>query len=394
MGRLHNLYIPNSKKKTLERFTMVNGESECGSFKERLKEEEDQLVKSTKKVKTAKEGEENISDNVEMEENVTLDISSMEEEEVPPSSETQPKTYKDMVVAHDIVDNLKPEEIARAVIDEYIIEEEGVEFGPYESIPFNPKPEVPVSLDEFNEWCKPWKLTLIVKLLGKSLGLRVMDRWVQRYLARKGVVRVLDMNEDFFIVRFADEGDYTHALYEGPWLVAFHYLLVQRWRPLFQPEWKAVQRMAVWVCIPDLSMELYNPKFLWGVGEKIGTMLKVDELTSIHSRGKFARICVEVDLRKKSIPSFTALGRDFRVEYEGLHLICFGCGRYGHRMENCMEKVSSEANNDAEAKWSTTDSGLGNSSVTEGVINAQNLGQVIIANISLKLLLLIRTLQV
>ncbi|RYR37171.1 hypothetical protein Ahy_A09g042101 [Arachis hypogaea] len=32
-----------------------------------------------------------------------------------------------------------------------------------------------------------------------------------------------------------DEGDYRHALFEGHWLVADHYLLVQRWRPLFQP---------------------------------------------------------------------------------------------------------------------------------------------------------------
>ena len=351
---------------------------ECGSSKERSKEEEDQVVRSTKKVKTGEEGI--VSENVEMEDDDYQETSSMEEEEEQPVQKSQPKSYKDMVVAQEIVANLKPDEIARAVIEDYIMEEERVDLDTDESIPFNPKPEVPVSIDEFNEWCKPWKLTLIVKLLGKSLSLRVMDRWIQRSWARKGAIRVLDMNEDFYIVRFADEGDYIHALYEGPWLLADHYLLVQRWRPLFQPEWKAVQKMAVWVRIPDLPMELYNQKFLWRVGERIGTMLKVDELTSIHSRGKFARICVEMDLRKKLIPSFTALGRDFRVEYEGLHLICFGCGRYGHRMEHCMERSSPEASGNEGAGRSTEVDGPQNVSPKEDLNVAQNPDQNLIDN--------------
>ncbi|RYR25948.1 hypothetical protein Ahy_B02g060003 [Arachis hypogaea] len=48
-------------------------------------------------------------------------------------------------------------------------------------------------------------------------------------------------------------------------------------------------------------------------------MLKVDELTSIHSRGKFSRICVKIDLNKKLIPYISALGKDFKLEYKGLH---------------------------------------------------------------------------
>ena len=68
-------------------------------------------------------------------------------------------------------------------------------------------------------------------------------------------------------------------------------------------------------------------------------MLKIDNLTSIHSRGRFATICVELDLRRELIPSFTTLGRDFLVEYEGLRLICFNCGKYGHEVESCTSSV-------------------------------------------------------
>lgn len=146
------------------------------------------------------------------------------------------------------------------------------------------------------------------------------------------------MHDDFFMVRFSDEGDYRHALFEGPCRVLDHYLMVQRWRPLFDTTDHKVQKLAVWVRIQNLSLELYNDKFLWRVGSSLGTMLEVDEHTSIHSRGRFARLCVEVDLQRELVPSFTALGKEFKIEYEGLHLICFGCGKYGHRLESCPER--------------------------------------------------------
>ncbi|MCI53307.1 hypothetical protein A2U01_0074553, partial [Trifolium medium] len=84
-------------------------------------------------------------------------------------------------------------------------------------------------------------------------------------------------------------------------------------------------------------------------------MLKIDKLTSIHARGKFARICVEIDLEKKLIPqvSVNALGLVLNLEYEGLHAVCFNCGKYGHKKDVCPELKSVNpqvANKDGEAK--------------------------------------------
>ncbi|KAL4330130.1 hypothetical protein AHAS_Ahas13G0369300 [Arachis hypogaea] len=60
-------------------------------------------------------------------------------------------------------------------------------------------------------------------------------------------------------------------------------------------------------------------------------MLKVDRTTSIHSRGKVARICVEINLVKQLEPRILVLGCELHLEYEGLYQICFACGKYGHR---------------------------------------------------------------
>lgn len=69
----------------------------------------------------------------------------------------------------------------------------------------------------------------------------------------------------------------------------------------------------------------------------MGRTIKVDELSLSSIRGKFAKCCVEIDLSAPLVPSLIAFDFAQKVEYEGLHLICFDCGRYGHKVEEFPE---------------------------------------------------------
>lgn len=51
------------------------------------------------------------------------------------------------------------------------------------------------------------------------------------------------------------------------------------------------------------------------------------------ARGRFFRVCVELDLSRPLIPRLMIMGRVVQVEYEGLPKICFHCGLYGHRID-------------------------------------------------------------
>ncbi|KAI9113785.1 hypothetical protein K1719_015036 [Acacia pycnantha] len=75
------------------------------------------------------------------------------------------------------------------------------------------------------------------------------------------------------------------------------------------------------------------------IGNMIGKIIKIDRSTSIYDKGGFARICVEVDLLKPLLPAFTVFGEDKQLVYEGLHLVCFNCGRYGHAQEQCADRI-------------------------------------------------------
>lgn len=93
--------------------------------------------------------------------------------------------------------------------------------------------------------------------------------------------------------------------------------------------------LPVWVRFPILPVEFYTTSWLVQAGNRIGRTLKVDDRTLQASRGKFARVCVEIVLTKPLKAGYMLRGKLRRVQYEGLHSICFHCGRYGHKVLEC-----------------------------------------------------------
>ncbi|XP_045791942.1 uncharacterized protein LOC123886693 [Trifolium pratense] len=67
----------------------------------------------------------------------------------------------------------------------------------------------------------------------------------------------------------------------------------------------------------------------------IGRPIKVDINTLNVERGKFARVCVEVDLTVPVVGKIWVNGHWYKVQYEGLRLICTNCGCYGHLGRKC-----------------------------------------------------------
>lgn len=194
---------------------------------------------------------------------------------------------------------------------------------------------IPLSDEEWQSWSQPWQKTLVVKVLGKSVSFKSLEGFLQQWWIRNGTIRIVDMVDGFFLVYFSSDQDYNYALFEGPWLIQDHYLIVQRWRPFFLQSAEISSRVAFWLRIPKLPLELYNTPFLHRIGSSLGTMLRIDKMTSIHSRGRYARICVEMDLSKPLVPHIEVQGHRLPLEYEGLHQICFDCGRYGHKVGQC-----------------------------------------------------------
>lgn len=90
------------------------------------------------------------------------------------------------------------------------------------------------------------------------------------------------------------------------------------------------------------------------MGTVVGKVTKIDRHTKESLRGRFARVSVEIDLQSKLVPLIWVNDTLQKVEYEGLHMICFSCGAYGHRVETCS-KLTDSTNNSPSATTSPSD---------------------------------------
>ncbi|OMO88421.1 Endonuclease/exonuclease/phosphatase [Corchorus capsularis] len=182
-------------------------------------------------------------------------------------------------------------------------------------------PALTCTKDQFREVCEPWRKTLIVKILGKALGFNFLQQRLKQLWNFDKGFSLVDLGNDFYLT-------------EGPWMVAGHYLTVRRWKPLFRPFEEAITTAPVWIRLPGLPTKFFSYNTLYEIGNLVGQTIKIDATTQDSARGKFARVYVEVDL-KKPLKGGVRVGLIRQpVEYEGLHNICFGCDTYGHAKDS------------------------------------------------------------
>lgn len=105
------------------------------------------------------------------------------------------------------------------------------------------------------------------------------------------------------------------------------------------PNEATITRMAVWVRITGLHVEWFNPEAIKRIGDLIGVTYRIDTHTVAQARGKYGRICIELDLTKPLIANVQVENNWYAIKYEGLHLVCFGCGLYGHNRNQCPSEI-------------------------------------------------------
>ena len=93
--------------------------------------------------------------------------------------------------------------------------------------------------------------------------------------------------------------------------------------------------MAVWARLPRLPIEFYDIGVLKDIGNAIGPVLWIDAITASGTHGRYARICVQVDLAKPLVRKVFIGCFGQEVLYEGISSLCFACGKLGHRKEAC-----------------------------------------------------------
>ncbi|RYR01852.1 hypothetical protein Ahy_B06g080713 [Arachis hypogaea] len=149
-------------------------------------EEVDLVQRSTKKVKSREEIDLNRQgDRVDLDQDNSHKINGKSKSSYKESLLSSPGGLLDDMSPHSDdmgEDRPNPE-------DQWYREEEDLS-----DKPFDPCPTILVSKGEFEDWCKPWKNAMIVKVLGKKVALGFIEQRLQRDWAQKGKISMIDMD--------------------------------------------------------------------------------------------------------------------------------------------------------------------------------------------------------
>lgn len=173
---------------------------------------------------------------------------------------------------------------------------------------------VSISKPERERMGIPLQRTLIIKLLGKTVGFNFLVKKVTELWTCKGTFEIVDLPNDYYLVKFNNEDDFNFVLSEGPWIILDHYLTVRKWFSAFNPESNCIKSVAVWLRFPHLPFDCFDNRFLTCFGNNIAKTIKIDSTTTKQSRGKFARVCVEIDLSKPLTSKYILDGQKYFIE--------------------------------------------------------------------------------
>ena len=84
----------------------------------------------------------------------------------------------------------------------------------------------------------------------------------------------------------------------------------------------------------------HTKKSVFRYWKGLGKFIKTDTHTASSIRGKYARICLDIDLQKPLVPFFKLGSKRYVVDYEYIHDLCFYCGCVGHIEACCPTKVT------------------------------------------------------
>ncbi|KAK9997652.1 hypothetical protein SO802_022338 [Lithocarpus litseifolius] len=145
---------------------------------------------------------------------------------------------------------------------------------------------------------KTWARAFIMKIYGRNVGLNFMQAKLLALWKPASRLDCMDLGHGFFLTRLSLGEDYENVLRKGPWFIGDHFLSVRPWELGFKPALASVSSIAVWVRLNELPIEYYNAEALQLIGKAISNVLRVDTFAASETRGRFAKICVQVDVEK------------------------------------------------------------------------------------------------
>ncbi|KAI0488426.1 hypothetical protein KFK09_028257 [Dendrobium nobile] len=187
------------------------------------------------------------------------------------------------------------------------------------------------------------KISVVIKVLGNNVPFSVCSTELRKQWGKFGSIHFTSIGMDWILCSFQSSEAVDEVLNGGPWYINGFIVGMDRWTAAFDPNSLKGISAPVWVRFPCLPLYCWDEDNIARIASCLGTPMYVDGNTFRWSKREFVRVCVRIDLEKKLMNGVWvdgSAGRFFqRVEYEKMELLCYQCGRVGHKKELCPDNV-------------------------------------------------------
>lgn len=186
---------------------------------------------------------------------------------------------------------------------------------------------------------QPWSNAVVVKLLGKQIGYRMLQSRIMKLWLGTCCSLIVEVANRYFQVKFFDNEDAINALTEGPWMILGYYLHVQFWTLDFDPWINKINKVVSGVRSLDLPVHLYDQRVLKVIGKALGHVLSIDFQIDSSTRSRYARMAIELDTIVLIQRKIWINNKDQLIIYENIPKVFDGCGSIGHLVASCPDAI-------------------------------------------------------
>lgn len=112
----------------------------------------------------------------------------------------------------------------------------------------------------------------------------------------RGQVSYVDLVNNWISFKFANVEDMEMVWRERHWHVNGLNLLLSSWLSFFNPYSTCIDWVDQWVRVPRLPWEFWDHDTLVNLLKLVGNVIKVDQTILLPLKGKFVRVCVNIDV--------------------------------------------------------------------------------------------------
>ncbi|CAN1732106.1 Serine/threonine-protein phosphatase PP2A-1 catalytic subunit [Linum perenne] len=179
-----------------------------------------------------------------------------------------------------------------------------------------------------------------------SIGMAVGG--AKRAWSRLGMPTIRELGGNRFLFIFPSISSADQVWERRPWLLSDTSLALSKWNGRGSSADVDFQISAFWVQVHGLPVSHMNAGILINLAKLFSDLVAIDPAGLEGGRwNPFARMLVNMDvsrpLRPNKVLPIEGELESIRFKYEKISEMCFFCGRVGHELETCAERIVSMA---------------------------------------------------